>query len=193
MPANTAEIRYDPSKPPVAILAAVDLLARAGPAAAASSSAATAAVPHVQLLPTAGLSTPSVTLPDSTQVLIGSSLVLRYLAHASVAAGSGSLYGTGASQRAQVDFFLDLSPLLVNKDTLNKYAAVINEHLAVRTTLVAEQGITVADLAVFEALTSQSRNHAHTHKNRGAIPFLPSFPLFHSIFKDASLLVSCLQ
>ncbi len=71
------------------------------------------------------------------------------------------LYGNSPSQTAQVDFFLDLSPLLSKKDTLEKYAAELNEHLTPRTTLVAEHGITVADLAVYEALLSQSHRTSH--------------------------------
>ncbi len=71
------------------------------------------------------------------QTLKGAMLVLRYLAHAGSAHGV-LLYGSSPSQAAQVDFFLDLSPLLSKKDTLEKYATELNEHLAPRTTLVAE-------------------------------------------------------
>ncbi len=69
---------------------------------------------------------------DSSQTLKGATLVLRYLAHAGSAHGV-LLYGNSPSQAAQVDFFLDLFPLLSKKDTREKYAAELNEHLAPRT------------------------------------------------------------
>ena len=175
MPAHSAEIRFDPTAPPVAILAAAESIQAATKAASASASAssssasAAAAAAHVQLLPTAGATVPTLTLPNSTQVLSGSSLLLRYLGRVGCEELGLSLYGRGAAQSVQVDFFLDLAPALANKDTLNQYAKIIDEHLANRTTLVGDKGITIADLSVWENITGQSLAHtptpSHTQHN----------------------------
>ena len=166
-----SEIRYDPNAPPVALLAAAEIIqtaaaAQAAPAHAASSaSAASATAPvHLRLLPTAGTTVPTLTLSSCASVLSGATLLLRYLGRLSsdVHSASGlscALYGTGAAQNVQVDFFVDLAPSLANKDTLNSYAKIIDDHLRDRTTLVGDKGITIADLAVWENLLGQQHKH----------------------------------
>lgn len=166
-----SEIRYDPNLPPVALLAAAEIIQSAAAAAAAPASAASAASSsassapvHLRLLPTAGTAVPTLTLSDCSSVLSGSTLLLRYLGRLSADVHSASglscaLYGTGASQNVQVDFFLDMAPALSNKDTLNSYAKILDEHLRDRTTLVGDKGITIADLAVWEQLLGQDTMH----------------------------------
>jgi hypothetical protein len=69
MSSAPAELRYDPQHPAIALLAASDLYAtrtqHAGvePAAAASSTGDDQAT-RVQILPTAGVPTPTITFPD---------------------------------------------------------------------------------------------------------------------------------
>jgi hypothetical protein len=164
----SAEIRYDPAHPPVAVLAAAEWLRLAAPAAASASASAA----PIQLIPIAGLTPPTITLPGTAQVLSGASLLLRYIGR--LASDSHlHLAGRNASEGAQADFFLDLVPLLGNKDTLNKYAQQINDHLAQRTVLVGDSGAaTLADFAVWEALTGLDTT------------LLLPFSLLFSSFKD---------
>ena len=96
--------------------------------------------------------------------------MLRYVSRVCCDAGV-PLYGRGPSQATQADFFLDLCPLLGNKDTLAQNAALLDDHLANRTTLVADDGITIADLAVFESITGQEKErHARCTVHSPARP-----------------------
>lgn len=116
-------------------------------------------------------------------VVTGASYILRYLARLSSAVGGSSLslYGATAEMQTQVDYFLDLAALCTNKDTLNKYAQLVNDHLAHRTVLVGERGLTIADLFVWEQLVGQSQAPA------GTITHTQRF------LRTVQLLVSCLQ
>jgi hypothetical protein len=77
-------------------------------------------------------------------------------------------------ESTQCDYFLDLAGLCTNKDTLNKYAQIVNDHLTHRTVLVGESGITIADLYVWEQLAGECLQS-------GRCPPLP-----HTVFKDRS-------
>ena len=68
MSSAPSELRYDPQHPPVALLAASDLYAaqthHAGVAAAAAPTTTDTQTTRVQILPTAGVATPTITFPD---------------------------------------------------------------------------------------------------------------------------------
>lgn len=72
MPAATAELRYDPKSPPIAILAAADIYSQQtqthqGVTSAAATSSQEDTV-RVQILPTAGVPTPTITFPNARSV-----------------------------------------------------------------------------------------------------------------------------
>jgi hypothetical protein len=102
----------------------------------------------------------------SSSPLTGATYILRYLGRIARGVSGQSLYGASAAESTQIDYFLDFAQLCTNKDTLNKYAQIINDHLANRTVLVGEIGITIADLYVWEQIAGQSRasisRHFHT-------------------------------
>jgi len=145
---------HDEQALPVAVLAATELLKPRGL--------------RIRTEAKSAQSNPAITVEETKQVGVGSVLVLRYLARRASSLGV-ELYGSTAEQAMEVDFFLTLAALLVNKDTLQTYATQIDKHLADRTFLVADR-LSIADLYVWEQFTANPR-WAHFTKTSGA-----SFP-----------------
>lgn len=159
----TASIRYSAQTPPIALMVAADLYALSATRHAAHAAPEQQRV-HMSFLPMAGVSTPEMTMPDGS-IVVGAPYILRYLARLGSSV-SLSLYGAEAAQSVQIDYFLDLAALVSNKDTLSKYAEMINNHLQHNTVLVGE-ALSIADLYVWEQIVANTR-WAHFSKTSAA-------------------------
>lgn len=137
---------YDAAKPPVSLIAIIEAakqLVSASPSPAASI-----------VIETSDTSTPRLHVGGAE--FVGTHTIIRFLSR--VAPSALHLYGTPSLNAVEeavaattIDFFVDFSRQLINKDSLATNAATLNEHLTSRSVLVG-QDITIADLIVLEQL-----------------------------------------
>ena len=169
-------LSYNNRQPPIGLLALVHLVTP--PSSSLSSS--------LTLSPSSSASPPTLTFTAPATVLQGSPFLLRYFArvlstspHLSLSPSlSSHLYGDNPLHSTLVDHLLTLSPHLSLKDTLLTYADHLNAHLTHHTFLVSHH-LTIADLAVLDALQSNPRWAAFT-KPTPATPSTPAVATLHS-------------
>ena len=160
-PACRAELHYDSQHPPLAALACVSAVEQSNLASLVSVKPYTASSTPNQATVAAGQPQSTVYVVDlqSKQQFHSELAVARYLARLHDAHSTDSdfqLYGSSVLQSSQIDFFLDMSHLLDDKDHLTTHASSLNTHLRSRTTLVG-QSVTVADLCVYSSLHANPR------------------------------------
>ena len=144
---------YNSKQPPLALLALTSLI----------SVPANSVASPLTLQPSSNVP-PTLTFTAPPTVLTGSPFVLRYFARILTASPHLStspsitqpLLPSDPLLSVQVDWLLTLTPQLQVKDTLGRYAAELDAHLKFRTWLVGAT-LTLADLAVFDALQANQR------------------------------------
>ena len=145
---------YNNKQPPLALLALTSLI-----------NVPTTATPSpLTLQPTPSNAPPVLSFTAPPTVLTGTPFLLRYFArvlavspHLSTAPSiTQSLLPSDPLLYVQVEWLLALTPQLQVKDTLSRYAGELDAHLKFRTWLVGHT-VTLADLAVFDALQSNLR------------------------------------
>ena len=170
------QLSYNSRQPPIGLLALVHLITP--PSSSPSSS--------LTLTPAPSAKEPTLAFTAPPTVLQGSPFLLRYFARVLSASPhlssspslSSHLYGDHPLHSTLVDHLLTLSPLLSHKDTLTSYTEPLDAHLTHRTFLVSHH-LTIADLAVLDALQSNPRWPAFT-KAPPTTPATSSTPSLHS-------------
>ena len=145
---------YNSKQPPLALLALTSLV----------NIPPTTTPSPLTLQPTTTNSPPVLSFTAPPTLLTGTPFLLRYFArvlsaspHLSFAPSvTQSLLPSDPLLHVQVDWLLALTTQLQVKDTLSKYAGELDAHLKFRTWLVG-QSLTLADLAVFDALQGNQR------------------------------------
>jgi len=146
-------LMYNSKQPPLALLALTSLI-----------NVPNNATPSPLTLQPTSAVPPTLSFTAPPTIITGSPFVLRYFAriltaspHLSTSPSiTQSLLPSDPLLSVQVDWLLTLTPQLAVKDTLSKYAAELDAHLKFRTWLVGPT-LTLADLAVFDALQSNQR------------------------------------
>jgi hypothetical protein len=139
-----AELSYDDTnKPPIALLSLASQCISSGQ--------------PITLKRVSGLIVPSLIFHTGEEIT-GIQLIGRYLCRLLELRGF-HYYGMNPIESTQIDFFIDLSHALMEKDTLEFYCDHLNTHLQYRTYLVGEI-VSIADLLVWQQLTYNPRFHS---------------------------------